>query len=135
MPYAQLKKTLNQKSLLLIYNSIFYCHLLYALQIWSCSKSGPINEIFKIRKRPLESFPAFPTMLILNHFSKNYRSYPSLILFPIQKFNLCKDSSKNFYHHPSKKPGFLMTSETQDKMTFNCVTMIRFNLYILPLKV
>ena len=47
------KKTLNQKSLLLIYNSIFHCHLLYAIQIWSCSKSGPINEIFKMQKKAI----------------------------------------------------------------------------------
>ena len=44
------KNTLNQKSLLLLYNSIFHCHLLYALQIWSCSRSGPQNEIFKMQK-------------------------------------------------------------------------------------
>ena len=44
------KNTLNQKSLLLIYNSIFHCHLLYAIQIWSCSRSGPINELFKMQK-------------------------------------------------------------------------------------
>ena len=47
------KKTLNQKSLLLIHNSIFHCHLLYAIQIWSCSKSGPINEIFKMQKKAI----------------------------------------------------------------------------------
>ena len=44
------KNTLNQKSLLLLYNSIFHCHLLYALQIWSWSRSGPQNEIFKMQK-------------------------------------------------------------------------------------
>ena len=44
------KNTLNQKSLLLLYNSIFHCHLLYAIQIWSCSRSGLQNEIFKMQK-------------------------------------------------------------------------------------
>ena len=44
------KNTLNQASLLMLYNSIFHCHLLYAIQIWSCSKSGPINELFKMQK-------------------------------------------------------------------------------------
>ena len=47
------KNTLNEKSLLLIYNSIFHCHLLYAIQIWSCSKSGPINELFKLQKKAI----------------------------------------------------------------------------------
>ena len=44
------KNTLNQNSLLLLYNSIFHCHLLYAIQIWSCSRSGPLNELFKMQK-------------------------------------------------------------------------------------
>ena len=44
------KNTLNQNSLLLLYNSIFHCHLLYAIQIWSCSCSDPLNEIFKMQK-------------------------------------------------------------------------------------
>ena len=35
-----------------MYNSIFHCHLLYAIQIWSmsCSRSGPVNEIYKMQK-------------------------------------------------------------------------------------
>ena len=37
-------------SLCLLYNSIFHCHLLYAIQIWSCSRSGPLNKIFRMQK-------------------------------------------------------------------------------------
>ena len=44
------KNTLSEKSLLLIYNSIFHCHLLYAIQIWSCTSPGFINNIFKMQK-------------------------------------------------------------------------------------
>ena len=44
------KNILNQNSLLLLYNSIFHCHLLYAVHIWSCSSSGPINDLFKLQK-------------------------------------------------------------------------------------
>ena len=44
------KNLLSQKSLLMLYNSIFHCHLLYAIQIWSCVRSGPINELFKLQK-------------------------------------------------------------------------------------
>ena len=47
------KKTLNQKSLLLLYNSVFHCRLLYAVQIWYCSRSGPINDIFKMQKKAI----------------------------------------------------------------------------------
>ena len=45
------KNTLNPKSILLIYNSIFHCRLLYAIQIWSCSRLGPIGELFKFQKK------------------------------------------------------------------------------------
>ena len=44
------KNLLSQKSLLMLYNSIFHCHLLYAIQIWSCVRSGLINELFKLQK-------------------------------------------------------------------------------------
>jgi len=44
------KNILNSRSLLLLYNSIFHCHLLYAIQIWSCSNSSGINELFKLQK-------------------------------------------------------------------------------------
>ena len=44
------KNVLNRRSLLLIYNSIFHCHLLYAIHIWSCSNAGPINDLFKLQK-------------------------------------------------------------------------------------
>ena len=47
------KNTLNPKSILLIYNSIFHCHLLYAIQIWSCSRLGPIGELFKFQKKAI----------------------------------------------------------------------------------
>ena len=47
------KKTLNQKSLLLLYNSVFHCHLLYAVQIWSCSRSSLVNDIFKMQKKAI----------------------------------------------------------------------------------
>ena len=44
------KNVLNRRSLLLIYNSIFHCHLLYAIHIWSCSNAGPLNDLFKLQK-------------------------------------------------------------------------------------
>ena len=45
------KNTLNKTSLQLLYNSIFHCHLLYSIQIWSCSSNNnDINELFKLQK-------------------------------------------------------------------------------------
>ena len=54
------KNTLNQNSLLLLYNSIFHCHLLYAIIIWSCSRSGPLNEIFKMQKSAIRIITSSP---------------------------------------------------------------------------
>ena len=48
--HQSVKNTLNQKSLQLLYNSIFHCHLLYAVHIWTCSSSGPIIDLFKLQR-------------------------------------------------------------------------------------
>ena len=44
------RNSLGSSSLLLLYYSIFHCHLIYAITIWSCSRSGPINDLFKMQK-------------------------------------------------------------------------------------
>ena len=72
------KKTLNQKSLLLLYNSVFHCHLFYAVQIWSCSRSGPINDLFKTQKKRSELLWVRLTIRILNPCLRNFRFCPSL---------------------------------------------------------
>lgn len=44
------KNILNQNCLKLLYNSLFHCHLLYAIQIWSCTNAGQLNDVFKMQK-------------------------------------------------------------------------------------
>ena len=44
------KNTLPLKSLKLIYYSIFHCHLIYAIQIWSCCTQKLLNDLFKLQK-------------------------------------------------------------------------------------
>ena len=44
------KKILPKNSLKLIYHSIFHCHLIYAIQIWSCCSQSLLNDLFKMQK-------------------------------------------------------------------------------------
>ena len=43
-----------------MYNSIFHCHLLYAIQIWSCSHSGPVNKIYKMQENAIRIIAGKP---------------------------------------------------------------------------
>jgi hypothetical protein len=47
------KNVLSQKALRTIYFSIFHCHLIYAIQIWSCANDGLLNEIFIKQKQAI----------------------------------------------------------------------------------
>jgi hypothetical protein len=44
------KNTLSQKSMTYLYNALFHCHLIYAVQIWTCTSQSNHNEIFKLQK-------------------------------------------------------------------------------------
>jgi len=44
------KNTLPSHSLKLIYYSIFHCHLIYAIQVWSCCSPSLLNGLFKLQK-------------------------------------------------------------------------------------
>ena len=45
------KNTINQKGLILLYNSIFHCHLLYAIQIWSIRALALLTKFTNAKKR------------------------------------------------------------------------------------
>ena len=47
------KKILPLHSLKLIYYTIFHCHLVYAIQIWSCCSQNLITDLFKLQKAAL----------------------------------------------------------------------------------
>jgi len=49
------KKTLPIKSLKLIYYTIFHCHLIYAIQVWSCCTQNLINDLFKLQKSAIRT--------------------------------------------------------------------------------
>ena len=44
------KNILPKSSLKLIYYTIFHCHLIYAIQVWSCCPQNLINDLFKLQK-------------------------------------------------------------------------------------
>ena len=44
------RNILSSKNLKLIYYSTFHCHLIYAIQIWSCCPTANINELCKLQK-------------------------------------------------------------------------------------
>ena len=94
------RNSLGTNSLLLLYYSIFHCHLNYATIIWSCSRSGPINDLFKLQKSAVRIIsgssynshtePLFKKLKIL--------PLPDLITFS-KKFNSCNVSPKHFYQN------------------------------------
>jgi hypothetical protein len=47
------KNVLSPNALKTIYYSIFHCHLIYSIQIWTCTSAGPINEIFLKQKQAI----------------------------------------------------------------------------------
>ena len=44
------KKILPPTSLKMVYYTIFHCHLIYAIQVWSCCTQKLINDLFKLQK-------------------------------------------------------------------------------------
>jgi len=47
------KNILSLNALKTIYYSIFHCHLIYSIQIWTCATAGPIKEIFLKQKQAI----------------------------------------------------------------------------------
>jgi hypothetical protein len=44
------KNLLSEKALKSLYYSLFHCHVIYAIHIWSCSAESNFNEIVKKQK-------------------------------------------------------------------------------------
>ena len=61
------KNCLSSSSLKLLYNSIFHCHLLYAIPIWSCASNSLINMLFKLQKSAIR---------IISHTQYNSHTEP-----------------------------------------------------------
>ena len=44
---------MSPNALRTIYFSIFHCHLIYAIQIWTCTSEGPLKDIFIKQKQAI----------------------------------------------------------------------------------
>ena len=117
----------------MLYNSVFHCHLLFAVQIWSCSHSGLVNDIFKMQKKAIR---------IVAGMSYNSHTEPLFKKLQVRPLpDLIKYTKIQFMHR--FKQGFLPSSfndtwttnaeEILVKMTLNYAIMISFSLYTLIL--
>ncbi len=61
------KNLLNTSSLQLLYHSLFHCHLIYALPVWSCTNSSNLTHIFKMQKNAIR---------IINNLKYNAHTEP-----------------------------------------------------------
>ena len=114
------KKILPPTSLKMVYYTIFHCHLIYAIQVWSCCTQKLINDLFKLQKSAIciicnvnqnsHTEPLFKREDIL--------PLPDLIHF--LKFNLCIDFLKISFLPPLTKFGFKIMSVQLAKTKFNC---------------
>ena len=90
------KNTLNQESLYLLYNSIFHCHLLYAVQIWSCSRSSPINAVFKLQKTAVRLISGSAYNAHTEPLFKKLNILPLPDLISFSKLQFMQRFSQNF---------------------------------------
>ena len=114
------KKILPPTSLKMVYYTIFHCHLIYAIQVWSCCTQKLINDLFKLQKSAIR--------IICN---VNYNSHteplfkredilplPDLISF--FKVQFMHRFSQNFLLPPLTKFGFEIMFIQMAKTKFNC---------------
>ena len=100
----------------MLYNSVFHCHLLYAVQIWSCSHSGLVNEIFKMQKKAIR---------IVAGMSYNSHTEPLFKKLQVLSLpDLIKYTKIQFMHR--FKQGFLPSS-FNDTWTTNAIRNIGEN--------
>ena len=90
------KNTINKKGLFLLYNSIFHCHLLYAIQIWSCSRSGPVNEIYKMQKAAIRIIAGKSYNAHTEPLFKELQILPLPVLISFSKIQFMQRFVQNF---------------------------------------
>ena len=115
---------LNQNSLLLLYNSIFHCHLLYAIQIWSCSRSGPLNEIFKMQKSAIRIITGSSYNSHTEPLFKRLQILPLPDLISFSKLQFMHIFSQKFLPSSFNELGLKIQLEISEKTKFNYVIFL-----------
>jgi hypothetical protein len=70
------KNFLSTKSLKTLYYSLIHCHLIYGIQIWSCSSPSLTNVLFKKQKA------AIRIVCQVKHYAHTESLFKSLEILP-----------------------------------------------------
>ena len=125
-----IKTTLNQKSLTLLYNSIFHCHLRYAVQIWSCSRSSLINNLFKLQKKAIQIISGSAYNAHTEPLFKKLQILPLPDLISHSKIQFMQRFSQNFLPISFQDTWIKTMLVTLGTMKFNSIMLIVFNQFI-----
>jgi hypothetical protein len=66
----------SEKYLKTLYFSIFHCHPIYALEIWSSTNPSFLQPLLNKQKAAVRIIATKYTMTTLNQFSRHYEYYP-----------------------------------------------------------
>ena len=90
------RNLLGTNSLLLLYYSIFHCHLNYSTIIWSSSCSGPINDLFKLQKSAVRIISGSSYNSHTEPLLKKLKILPLPDLITFSKIQFMQCFSQNF---------------------------------------
>ena len=90
------KNTLSTSSLKLLYNSIFHCHLIYAISIWSSANNSLINMLFKLQKNAIRIISQAPYNSHTEPLFKKHEILPLPDLIHFSKIQFMQRFKNNF---------------------------------------
>ena len=108
----------------LLYYSIFHCHLIYAVTIWSCLHSGPINDLFKLQKTAIRLISGSSYNSHTEPLFKKLKILPLPDLVAFSKVQFMQRFSQKMLPSSSMPCGFATL--------FGTLAITRYNYAILP---
>ena len=104
------KNILNERALKSIYYSTFHCHLIYAIQLWSCCPESFLKPIIQKQKMAIR---------IISHANISSAFYPSTCSLNSSNFSSCNITPKTSSLKPLKIRGSPTPSEEIIKPKLN----------------